>query len=356
MLRGGHFPDASRVRILILKPSSLGDVAQALPVLRLLKLHFPGSQIYWWIDARLSSFLENDPDLEGVITFERRRWASPLNWIGWCQSLRLMRSLEFDLVIDLQSLARSGAFAWLANGEFTIGLDDAREGARGFYDIAIPRPTSRPHAIEWYLDVLRYLNVPVHTRFNWMPERADVRRRIEDRWSIPGRRWVIIIPGARWANKRWPASSFGAAVKTLGSADPALHFAVLGTHEDDDAGCEIAEQLPQRCLNLTGKTPLQELVEWIRLGEGVISNDTGPMHIAAGLNKPVWALFGPTDPARTGPYGQLHRALRITMPCAPCLRDECRNPRYMECLRALTPESVARSIMDAAPPPAPESI
>jgi len=336
------------LNILILKPSSLGDVAQALPVLRLLKLHLPRSRIYWWIDAGLSSLLDHDPDLEGVITFERRRWASPPNLIGFCESLRLMRSLRFDLVIDLQSLARSGAVAWLANGEFTIGLDDAREGARGFYDVAIPRPATRLHAIDWYLEVLRYLRVPIHDRFTWLPARPDVQRRIEDRWDTRGRRWMVIAPGARWANKRWPASSFGALVRSLGRADPALHFAVVGTPADEIAGDEIAKSLPERCLNLAGKTPLPELVEWLRLSEGVIANDTGPVHLAAALRKPVWALFGPTHPARTGPYGQIHRALRLTLPCAPCMSGVCRNPRQMECLRALTAESVAHSILGAA--------
>ena len=124
--------------------------------------------------------------------------------MGLIESVRLMRSLRFDLVIDLQSLARSGAFAWLANGEFTIGLDDAREGARGFYDIAIPRPTARPHAVEWYLEVLRYLQVPVHDHFTWMPERPEIRRRVEEHRGGRHRRWVVIVPGAQWRNKRWP--------------------------------------------------------------------------------------------------------------------------------------------------------
>ena len=106
------------MKILILKPSSLGDVVQALPVLRLLKLQWPESEIFWWIDSSLASLLEGDRDLAGIVRFERRRWGSPVNWPEMWRSIRWMRTQQFDLVIDLQCLARTGIFAWLANTSF----------------------------------------------------------------------------------------------------------------------------------------------------------------------------------------------------------------------------------------------
>jgi len=99
------------LKILILKPSSLGDVIQALPVLRLLKLHYPASEISWWIDAALAPLLAGDPDLAGVVRFERKRWARPQHWPEMVRSIQQLRAENFDLVIDLQCLARSGAFA-----------------------------------------------------------------------------------------------------------------------------------------------------------------------------------------------------------------------------------------------------
>jgi heptosyltransferase I len=81
-------------------------------------------------------------------------------------------------------------------------------------------------------------------------------------------------------------------------------------------------------------------VEWIRLSELMISNDTGPMHVAAALGKPVVAIFGPTEPRRTGPYGQLQNVVRIDLPCAPCLKSHCTYAKPMECLRAIPPETV----------------
>ncbi len=104
------------MKILILKPSSLGDVIQALPVLRLLKLHWRDARIFWWIESALAPLLEDDPDLAGIVCFERKRWVKPRHWPEMCRSIRWLRDQDFDLVIDLQCLARSAVFAWLANG------------------------------------------------------------------------------------------------------------------------------------------------------------------------------------------------------------------------------------------------
>ena len=101
------------LNILILKPSSLGDVVQALPVLRLIKQHLPESKVYWWLDAKLAPLLEGDADLAGILPFDRRRVASPRFWREAWQTLRAARAKSFDWVIDLQGLARSGLAAWL---------------------------------------------------------------------------------------------------------------------------------------------------------------------------------------------------------------------------------------------------
>jgi ADP-heptose:LPS heptosyltransferase len=170
------------VKILILKPSSLGDVIQALPVLRLLKLHWRDAQVFWWIDSALAPLLEGDPDLAGVVRFERRRWAKPRYWPEMYRSIRSLREKDFDLVIDLQCLARSAAFAWLANGKKLVGLDEVREGARAFYDLVVPRKTFHTHAVDWYLSVLPRLDVPVHPHFDWLPVRPAIANDVRRKW------------------------------------------------------------------------------------------------------------------------------------------------------------------------------
>jgi len=262
------------LKILILKPSSLGDVIQALPVLRLLKLHFPAGEIFWWIDASLAPLLEGDPDLAGLVRFERQRWAQLRHWPEMFRSIRWLRAQDFDLVLDLQCLARSGAFAWLARGKFLAGLDEVREGARGFYDVAVPRKSFHTHAVDWYLAVLPQLGVPVHKKFSWLPGRPETAAAVKLKWQTDGTRWLVLQPGARWENKRWPADYFYELVRALAKKFPGLRFAVLGGQADQPLGEIIARAEPSRCLNLCGATTLPEMVEWIRLCDLMVTNDT----------------------------------------------------------------------------------
>ena len=106
------------------------------------------------------------------------------------------------------------------------------------------------------------------------------------------------------------------------------------------AGAAITQADPNRCLDLTGKISLPEMIEWIRLSELMISNDTGPMHVAAALGKPVVGIFGPTEPRRTGPYHQLQNVVRIDLPCAPCMKAVCTYFKPNECLLGISPEMV----------------
>jgi ADP-heptose:LPS heptosyltransferase len=367
------------LKILILKPRSLGDVIQALPVLRLLRLHFRDAEIFWWIDSALAPLLEGDPDLTGIVRFERKRWKSPRHWPEMLRSIRWLREQDFDLVIDLQCLARSGAFAWLANGKSLIGLDEVREGARGFYDVAVRRASFHTHAVDWYLAVLPQLGVPVHKNFQWLPERPEIAAAVKRKWLDPERRsptrlndcsvpqcagsetgaphsallaapeqseggrtphLIALLPGARWLNKRWPAENFAELVRLILNNFPAARFVVLGDAGDKPLGEIVFRAAPERCLNLCGVTSLPEMVEWLRLCDLMVTNDTGPMHAAAALGKPLVALFGPTEPRRTGPYGQLKNVLRIDLPCSPCLKSACAWKNPNECLDAISPATV----------------
>ena len=151
---------------------------------------------------------------------------------------------------------------------------------------------------------------------------------------------ILLQPGARWENKRWPARHFAELVRSLAQQFPDARFAILGDKGDQPLGEIISRAAPERCLNLCGQTSLLEMIEWVRLGDLMVTNDTGPMHAAAALGKPLVALFGPTEPRRTGPYGQLENVLRLDLPCSPCLKSVCHFEKPEECLRALSPAQV----------------
>lgn len=337
-------PPVPCVKILILKPSSLGDVIHALPVLRLLKRHRPASRIDWWLDSRFVGLLEGDPDLNEVVRFERKRWSSPVYWPEMFRSIAALRSRQYDWVIDLQCLARSGIFAWLTNGKLLVGLDEPREGARGFYDLIVPRASFHTHAVDWYLAVLPRLGVPVHHDFTWLPERPEIAAAVTTKWNPAPARWIALQPGARWLNKRWPAEHFAELTRQLAAEYAEARFAVLGGGDDRLFAETVCRGAPERCLNLAGQTSLPEMIEWLRRCDLMITNDTGPMHVAAALGKPVIGIFGPTEPRRTGPYGQADRAVQHHLPCVPCLKSRCTWPQPMECLTAITPTDVFKQV------------
>jgi lipopolysaccharide heptosyltransferase II len=341
------------LKILILKPSSLGDVIHALPVLRLLRSHWPESQIYWWLDINLVPLLEKDPDLAGIFAFQRKRWAAPHRWPEILSSIAAMRQHRFDLAIDLQGLARSGMFAWLAGAGLTVGLDNlregSREGARAFYDVVPPRAQPQTHAVDRYLAVLPLLKVPVHWNFEWLPSRPAGLESLRQKWAPEraGARWIVLLPGGRWDNKRWPAQYFIELAKRLREI-PALRLVVLGSKDERSLGEQIAAAVPEFCMNLAGETSLDEMIEWIRLSRLVITNDTGPMHVAAAVGRPVVAIFGPTDPYNTGPYGQIRNVIQATsLPCVPCLKSRCAYWDKMACLHAISPAAVFEKAQEA---------
>lgn len=337
------------MKILILKPSSLGDVVHALPVLRLLKLHLPESKVFWWLETGLTPLLADDPDIAGIFSFERNAWATPRRWPQMWECVRAMRRERFDWALDLQGLARSGIFAWLANAGLVAGLDNpregGREGARMYYDVVAPRVKPGTHAVDRYVGILPKLGVPVHGNFQWLPERPQVAARVREKWQTAGARWIVLLPGARWNTKQWPVEHFCELTKQVAPLGKELRFVILGGKDDCALGRTIAEADPAHCLDLTGQTSLPEMIEWIRLSELVITNDTGPMHIAAALGRRVVALFGPTEPSGTGPYGQRENVLQLKEPpCIPCMKGECGFARPLACLRDITPGMVLERV------------
>ncbi len=334
------------MKILILKPSSLGDVVQALPVLRMLKRHFNSAEIHWWIEKNSAPLLDGDPDLAGIIPFDRRRWGRPWNGIDILRSLSQVRRHRFDLVIDLQALARSAAVAWLANGGFTIGLQDFRELAPGFYDVSVPRPSPATHAVDWYLEVLDVLRVPRRWDFDWLPLNRRHAEQVRHLWPVLEEPFIALQPGARWLNKRWPAGHYAELVRLIHAQQPEMRFVILGGNDDRGMGEAICAAAPGHSTDLTGRTMLPQVVEILRASRLMVTNDTGPMHIAAALGKPVISLFGPTHPARTGPYRQQESVLRRDdLPCVPCMKASCAHSEPLACLTGITPGQVAQAVL-----------
>jgi heptosyltransferase-1 len=302
------------MRILIIKPSSLGDVVQALPAVNLIRRRYPDAHIAWLINDNLASLLKNCPVINERIEFHRRAYAH------FPALLRRLRRERFDIVVDLQGLLRSGIMAWAARAPRRIGLSDAREGARWFYNETVEVP--RVHAVDRYLLAAKHLGCDTGTA--------------EFPLGVPphsnSERLIAINPSARWQTKLWGDDKFTELVRRLPSKRVVLTGSVA-----DRPRCEF---IAQGCRNLAGGTDLFQLAELYSRCSVVITNDSGPMHIAAAVGTPVVAIFGPTDPALTGPYGKQHVVLRSGIPCSPCLKDHCTHTPRMECMSLVTVEQV----------------
>jgi lipopolysaccharide heptosyltransferase II len=330
----------------------------------MLKKHWPQSEIYWWIEAGLAPLIEADPDLAGLILFHRNGWTRPPWWRAMWTSIRTAREKRFDLVLDLQGLSRSALFGWLANGATFIGLDNLREGNREgaqiFYDRLASRSLPGTPAPERYVNILRALGLNLDWNFEWLPARTKEAALVRERLASRSGHWVMLLPGARWETKRWPAEFFAETVRQLGEADPSLNFAILGSAADSPSAKIICCSQPERCLDLTGQTRLPEMVEWLRCASLVISNDTGPLHVAAALALPLIAIYGPSDPSYTGPYLQAGAVLQNQhLSCVPCMKRVCAYHEPLACLRSIAPGHVfirAQSLLSiqAALPPARE--
>lgn len=321
-------------RILLIKPSALGDVVHTLPILRLLRRRYSTAEIAWVVDPAFAGLLEGHPDLNEVIRFERRRYARALldgdSRAAFFAFASELRGRGFDLVIDLQGLLRSGWMAWQTRAPVRVGFANARELAPAFYTHRIPVPDVEVHAIERYLSVAQSLDCgrgPVE--FDFGVTEADRAAADALLASVVGaERVAVLLPGTNWATKRWPVASFAALVKPLRDRH-GLASVVAGGPGDRTLG----DQIPGAA-NLAGRTSLRQLVALLGRAAVVIANDTGPMHIAAALGRPLVTVFGPTSPVRTGPYNRPDAVIRLRLPCSPCFQRACSHCSCMAWLRA----------------------
>ena len=329
------------MKVLILKPSSLGDIIHAIPVLRLIKIQRPEWRVHWWIAKHFAPLLEMDSDINTLHYFERNACNSFKGVARGMECIERMRAEQFDLVIDLQGLARSALHGWAVRGEYTIGLDQCREGAALFYDVSVRRPTSHTHAVDWGLQVLPEIGLSARGSFEWLPERPWIAKGLCDLGYQSDYRWIGLCPGARWKSKRWPVELFEELIRMFKFSD--VRFAVFGGKEDIVIGRRLAAS--ERVVDLTGRTSLPEMIEWMRVCSTVVTNDTGPMHIAAALDIPVVALFGPTDPLKTGPYRAKGKVFRqVYEQCDQCIAGRSYRAKGHDCMKSINPTEVAAAV------------
>jgi len=232
-----------------------------------------------------------------------------------------------------------------------VGLATAREFGRLGYTVIVSPREPNAHAVERYLQVLRALGVapPAEPRFALsIPEEARQRVEAELARELVTESILCVAPGARWETKRWPVERFAEAAARL-AEESAVRIIVVGTEEDRELARSICSRVGEQALDWTGRTSLVELAALFARSALLLTNDSGPMHLAAALGTPVVAIFGPTNPSRTGPYSDGAVVVRSAAHCAPCYQRCCDRRVCLEEVRVEEVVSEARALLSGEP-------
>ena len=254
--------------------------------------------------------------------------------------LRRLRRERFDFVVDLQGLLRTGAFTLATAAHRRWGLCSAREGSRFAYNRVIDDLSGARGAVNRYWRVAEALNVgdmPKAFPLEISPEERREALRLLD--GLP-RPWIAVQSGARWLTKRWPAASFAAAMQSTidrfgGSA------VVLGSSDERDVATETAQLIRAPKVQLAGKTSLRLLAAVLESCDTMLTNDTGPMHLAAAVGTPTTAVFTCTSPTRAGPFGEGHEIVQTNVSCRESYIRRCES---MACMTEVTPSVVSQAL------------
>jgi len=328
-------------RVLLIKPSSLGDIVHAFPVVSAIKAQWPGSHLTWVVKRQWADLVERAEGIDRV-------WPVDMTVSSWIREGRALRAQRFDVAIDLQGLLRSGILAWLSNAPTRIGFANGREGSPWFYTQRVPVLSLDVHAVDRYLSVAEALgaSLPDKPRFGFKlleEDMAVVRGICEQSALSVDKPWIAMNIGARWPTKRWPIESFAAVVDQLYEAHH-VPVVMIGGSEERAYTEQLSVLTKSPYIDLSGEIPLRCLPALLSTATAMITNDSGPMHIAAALGIPVVAMFGPTSASRTGPYGDGHQVLMGRVPCSPCFSRICRHDPKMECLHLIQPTQVVDMI------------
>jgi lipopolysaccharide heptosyltransferase I len=357
-------------RILLIKFSALGDVVHSIPVVNKLRRRYPSAEIDWLLRPAFVELIARHPAVTNAIPFPRQHWTKLAGLAGFLSHLR---SRRYDLVIDLQGQLRSGLLALATGAPVRIGFDrprrefwrasprklpaeawkhcwkGAREGAWMAYSHRIALPTIDLHAVDRYLCVGPMLGLDgeppdfsfiipteavagIHRLLSGHGVRAPLDR------SAP----IVLAPATRWETKHWRQEGFAAVARHFVAKGRTV--VLIGSADERIPSDAVAAASPGT-LNLAGRTSLPELAALLRTCAVCVTNDSGPMHLAVALDRPVVSIFGPSDSLWIGPYRRPDAVVSANVPCSPCyLRKLSQCPHEHACMRQVSSETVIERI------------
>jgi lipopolysaccharide heptosyltransferase I len=359
-------------RILLIKLSAVGDVVHTFPVLNRLRRQYPAARIDWVVKPAIAELICHHPAIDNVVLYTDHVSLYPLRsmWAAVGAGRRLvadLRSACYDLVIDLQGQIRTATLALASGAPVRIGFDrpraqvwraserqlprlarkhawqGAREGSWLAYTHRLAIPTLDMHAVDRYLrfgSMLGLTEDGVDFSFA-IPEGSIARadRLLNQHFGgIRTAGLAVIAPGTIWETKHWSSEGFAQVARHLMRRNFAV--VLIGSNAERPICRQVANLAPGAA-NLAGATSIGELAAIVRRAAICITNDSGPMHLAVALNRPVVSIFGPTDSLWIGPYQRPNSVVSAALSCSPCyLRQLNRCPHQHACMRRIPAEAV----------------
>jgi len=336
-------------KILIIKPSALGDIALALPALSALRESFPQAEISWLVRPEFAPLLEDHPYLERLILFDRKKLGRAWQSLDALRALRgLFQELNqhrFDAVFDFQGLLRTAILARATRSGLRYGMAKAREGATLFYTHRVEQDHDNLHLVDYYLKIAQAAGARVTEPRFLLPTVAEATESINQllaEHTIASKAYVVLVAGSAHGDKCWPGPNYAELIERIHTRF-SLPVITVGSKAERPGIQQITDSSQAPVVNLAGHTNLKELVALLRGARLVISNDTGPGHLGVALGVPLVMMFSWSNPARIYPYGRPECMVAID-PFTRGKQIKSRDPRHN--IRNISVDQVFERVCD----------
>ena len=306
-----------------------------LPVLPTIRRALPDARITWLVRKEFAPLLECVRELDSLILFDRKLlggWYYKPKAFAALQNLRAQlkdKERPFDLVLDFQGLLRTALFAKMTGCNCRVGLATAREGAGMFYTHRVALPQGRPHVLDAYFEMLKTVGVneTVYDHPISLPDASTQRvKDLLDQHALADKKFLALVPSSAHESKCWPAANFAKIAEQI-HGQYGFPVIAVGTDKDRSIIAEIQRHCQVPIIDLAGQTNIPELMALLKEATLVLSNDTGPGHIADAMETPTVIIFGPSNPIRVGPYHHPERIAAVDFDKRPP-GAKCLNPDY----------------------------
>ena len=317
-------------------PNWVGDAVLAIPAMKAIRAKFPEAEITLLVRPWVAGVFTSAPFIDKVWSEPR-----PAGVGDWIRLSRSIRECRFDTALLFPNSFESAAMIFLGRVPRRIGY--ATDGRGWMLTQSLKPSTEKRHQVYYYLDLASALSAAVDRPSIDIEanaeEKAQARKVLGSAGITRDSRFLVLNPGAAYGSaKRWGEDRFAEAGDAL-AAELGIGVVIIGSEKERSIAERIKGLMRSHVAILNGKTSLETLLGVISESSLVLTNDSGPMHIAASLGVPTVAIFGPTDDVATGPYGRRTRIVRQPVDCSPCMLRDC--PIDHRCMTRVSAEAVA---------------